>query len=281
MEPKFDFVVFDWKGTLEKKGGNKKLRQQKAMDAVKKDLSVLGHDPIHFESVYLSKTKELKHQEAEHLVNVSIRERMDMIFDLCNITSSITRNRIFNIWVKIYMDVDSPEAKLKEKESSSMLAGWKDILRILQNNGIPICLLRNSSLTGEEFQKKIDSKGAGEFFHYERNVVLSGEVGFVKPHPNAFKATLEKCGLEGLHSSNPKRILFVGNETEADVIGSNGMGWSSVLIRTTESSSNGEADYEIDDLMQLKEIVFGSYDLSDSDSDDYSGSDSDDFSDDE
>ena len=57
---RYDFICFDWKGTLEAKGGNKVAREQKALDTCKKEISPLGHDPIMFETVYRQKKREQK-----------------------------------------------------------------------------------------------------------------------------------------------------------------------------------------------------------------------------
>jgi len=54
---------------------------------------------------------------------------------------------------------------------------------------------------------------------------------------------------------DPSRILYIGDETELDVKGANGVGWTSVLVRHAEKTSNGLARYEIDNLEQLRDIV--------------------------
>ena len=49
---------------------------------------------------------------------------------------------------------------------------------------------------------------------------------------------------------------MVGNETEADISGAKGVGWKTVLYKTTEDSSHGLADHEIDSLQELLPIIF-------------------------
>ncbi|PRP81816.1 hypothetical protein PROFUN_10805 [Planoprotostelium fungivorum] len=257
---RFDFICFDWKGTLEGKGGNKHAREQKALDTVKKEISPLGHDPIMFENIYRQKKREQKEREEKTHATFTVKELLESVLDAAHISSDITRNRVINTFIRQYMSLENSNA-------TKMLPGWKKILRLIQNNNVPLCLLRNSTLTGPEFQKKIDSVGAGEFFTWDTNIILSGETGFQKPHPSVFRAAVQKCFPDG---EEPSRVLFIGNETEADVIGSNNMGWTSVLIRTTEKSSNGKADYEIDNLMELKDIIFMEDDSSEYTSDDSS-----------
>jgi FMN phosphatase YigB (HAD superfamily) len=51
-------------------------------------------------------------------------------------------------------------------------------------------------------------------------------------------------------------ICEVGNEVQADVRGGKNMGWTSVLIRSTESTSGGLADYEVDSFAELEQLFF-------------------------
>jgi FMN phosphatase YigB (HAD superfamily) len=75
-----------------------------------------------------------------------------------------------------------------------------------------------------------------------------------KPDRQIFEAALRKCELEHLQQ-NPQRIVYIGNETELDVKGGKSMGWKTVLMRTTELSSNGLADWEFDTLDQIISIL--------------------------
>jgi len=54
----------------------------------------------------------------------------------------------------------------------------------------------------------------------------------------------------------PEKILYIGNETDVDIKGGKQFGWTTVLIRNSEKSSNGLADYEIDNIKELESIVF-------------------------
>ena len=54
---------------------------------------------------------------------------------------------------------------------------------------------------------------------------------------------------------SPQRILFVGNETQVDIVGGNAMGWRTALIRGTELSSHGLAHYDCDSCYHLLRIL--------------------------
>ena len=76
--------------------------------------------------------------------------------------------------------------------------------------------------------------------------------GVGKPHKEIFEACIKKCNMGHV---KPERILFVGNETDVDVVGGKNVGWKTVLVRTTEKTSNGLADYEVDCLEEILSIL--------------------------
>jgi putative hydrolase of the HAD superfamily len=55
-------------------------------------------------------------------------------------------------------------------------------------------------------------------------MVTSQEVGFNKPHPEIFKAALKRAGVE------PAEAIYVGDQYEIDVVGSNKAGMLGILI---------------------------------------------------
>jgi len=63
-----------------------------------------------------------------------------------------------------------------------------------------------------------------ELARYFKAIVISGEVGYRKPHPEIFKRTLEKF------EASPEEVVHVGNSLEEDVVGAKGVGMYSVLV---------------------------------------------------
>jgi len=152
--------------------------------------------------------------------------------------------------------------------------------------GVPMGLIRNSSLPASAFQSKtLDAMGVTAYFHVDRNVVLSGIVGSLrralghlacaslltrllwvgldrrvdlgaeKPERRIFEALLAKCNMQQAHEHDPRSVIFIGNETQVDVVGGAAMGWTTVLLRGSESSSNGLADHECDSFEQLAVLL--------------------------
>jgi len=88
---------------------------------------------------------------------------------------------------------------------------------------------------------------------YFKVILVSGEGGYRKPHPEIFKRALEKLG------ANPKEVVHVGNSLEEDVKGAKGVGMYSVLI-TPEAIE--EADIEPDlAVPSIKEVPTAIEDL--------------------
>lgn len=63
---------------------------------------------------------------------------------------------------------------------------------------------------------------------YLQTVVISADVGVRKPSPVVFKKAMEKLGL-----SDPGKVLFVGDDVDADIIGAIEVGMVPVLISYT------------------------------------------------
>lgn len=61
--------------------------------------------------------------------------------------------------------------------------------------------------------------------------------------------------MTALQEKKPEQFLFVGNETNVDIVGGNRMGWRTCLLTTTEESSRGLATHEASTWMQLANQV--------------------------
>lgn len=59
-------------------------------------------------------------------------------------------------------------------------------------------------------QGLIDLLGLGRFFHV---VLISGQIGYRKPHPMVFEKLMDSLGVEG------QDLLYVGDDVEADIQG--------------------------------------------------------------
>ncbi|OGP61350.1 MAG: hypothetical protein A2V65_00545 [Deltaproteobacteria bacterium RBG_13_49_15] len=90
----------------------------------------------------------------------------------------------------------------------SMMPGALEILRTLQHR-YPLGLLSNFTHPPAVW-KIIEDLGLRSFF---KTVIISGEIGYRKPDPAAFSALVGQLGVES------GKVLFVGDDPEADIYG--------------------------------------------------------------
>jgi len=87
--------------------------------------------------------------------------------------------------------------------------------------------------------------------HYFDAVVTSDDAGFKKPHSKPFLMALEKLGAE------PSEAIMIGDWVERDMVGAKRVGLQTVFARYGDTAGTNEsgADYDIDDISQLLDIV--------------------------
>lgn len=82
---------------------------------------------------------------------------------------------------------------------------------------------------------------------YITEVVCSAEIGYEKPHPEAFRIARERAG-------DPAWVWMVGDNPEADVRGAEAAGIPAILVRAEDATVSRQAD----DLMGAVEIIMAS-----------------------
>ena len=87
--------------------------------------------------------------------------------------------------------------------------------------------------------------------HYFDAVVTTDDTGFKKPHAKPFLFALEKL------RANPAEAIMVGDWAERDMVGAKQVGLVTVFARygDTQNTKQSGADYDIDDILQLLDIV--------------------------
>ncbi|MGA4544084.1 HAD family hydrolase [Uniformispora flossi] len=85
-----------------------------------------------------------------------------------------------------------------------------DAVRRLTRQGWRCVLACNTERSGRARARTLDAAGLTGCF---AGSVLSGEVGYRKPHPRFYEAVVTACGVPAPH------ILFVGDHPEKDVLG--------------------------------------------------------------
>lgn len=79
---------------------------------------------------------------------------------------------------------------------------------------------------------------------YAQHIVISEEVGFLKPQPEIFDHATKLTGFE------PSQILYVGDSYRSDILGGSGYGWKTAWY-TSGSTNVVEADFVFDRFEKL------------------------------
>ncbi len=136
-------------------------------------------------------------------------------------------------------------------------------LQRLSDRGFALAILSNwpLALTIDRFA---EAKG---WMPWLRAIIVSQRVGIIKPHQLIFRAAEEALGIE---ADGGHRILHVGDDWAADVVGATRAGWRTAYLRGRQedtplpSSEPGDEmhldlrvapDLEIDELSELDPLV--------------------------
>lgn len=106
---------------------------------------------------------------------------------------------------------------------------------------------------GDSLRRSLAALGIAELFD---PVVISGELGVVKPHPRLFEVALQGLGVA------PERVLFVGDSWSSDMVGGHAAGMATChLVGLTSDQDHAERyatyrpDFTIRDLDELGQII--------------------------
>jgi HAD superfamily hydrolase (TIGR01549 family) len=130
-----------------------------------------------------------------------------------------------------------------------------ETLRWLRERGFRLGSVTNRGYGGPLFHQELRDLGLAELFEV---VVLSCDVGFMKPHPRIYRHAVEKMGLR------PEETAMVGDNMHADVEGAKALGMTAIwrrppLDELVEASADplevvGEVrpDYTIDNIGEIR-----------------------------
>lgn len=121
--------------------------------------------------------------------------------------------------------------------ASWVYPGVAAVMARLDKAGLAMGLIANTHVPGWVMDRHF--RGIG-LLHLLPVRVYSGDEGLAKPDPRIFRLARERAGLQG------KRLAYMGDRVDKDVIGASSAGWASVLFRSAQTTSDGAADCEID-----------------------------------
>jgi len=127
-------------------------------------------------------------------------------------------------------------------------------LQRIRARGFRMAVLSNWPLAAT-IDRFVEAQGWSALFDA---IVVSQRVGAIKPHPDIFRAAADELGAPG------DRILHVGDDWAADVVGASTAGWHVAYLRNRQSdtplptSSPGDnvtPDLTIDHLVDLEALI--------------------------
>ncbi|MDR2590405.1 MAG: YjjG family noncanonical pyrimidine nucleotidase [Oscillospiraceae bacterium] len=129
--------------------------------------------------------------------------------------------------------------------SKALMENSEVVVEYLYNKNYVLCVVTNGLI---EIQKpKVINSKIGKFFTH---IMVSEEVGAHKPNPLIFNTLLERLCL------NPCDVIMIGDSLKNDIQGAQNINIKNVWYNPEKNQNNTNIipDYEIYDLIQLKEM---------------------------
>lgn len=120
------------------------------------------------------------------------------------------------------------------------------LLASLKYRGYRVGVVTNSIFPGELFEPRLAELGLAG---YVDAVVSSADVGWSKPDPRPYVATLERLGIE------PQEALFIGDRLDTDIAGARAAGLRAVLIDRRSRRREGAGYLVISHLGALNDLL--------------------------
>jgi len=243
-QKKYDVIFFDWVGTLSVKSMKETIPKQEKIKAnLERIFTKLQNEEAHpslkfdaFLAQYTNSLEQLTKTKGEGCFNT--REVFTHVFDdlKLNLSSDLKESLIVEFYAL---------------KGPNLYPGAVDLLDKISKAGIKLGLIRNSTCPVEIMVERLRAAKVDKYFDI---VVMAGDTGFKKPSTQLFMKAVNDAGVTEIHNKAPKRIMYIGNEAEIDVVGANAMGWTSVLVQHTGETSD-KADFQIQKLIDLEKII--------------------------
>lgn len=124
------------------------------------------------------------------------------------------------------------------------------VVAALKRRGFHLALVSNMLLPGRLLRAKLQQAGALELFD---QVVVSSDVGFIKPHQGIFDHALAQSGLSA------GETVFVGDTYQQDIVGAKRAGMRTIWLNQRRerraAPERAAADYEIGALVELLDLI--------------------------
>lgn len=126
---------------------------------------------------------------------------------------------------------------------TQLVAGAKETLQCLGSD-YPLGVVSNL-VSSTPVRLSLEMHGLARFLSV---IVVSADVGYVKPSPVPFRQALDALGLR------PEETLFVGDDPHTDMRGAKALGMRTILLRRLAVECP-EADFAVDSLAEVVDVV--------------------------
>jgi putative hydrolase of the HAD superfamily len=126
-------------------------------------------------------------------------------------------------------------------------ASWKlydDVLPCLDAlSGYRLAVISNGD-SGQQ-RRKLERTGIASRFE---SVVISGDLGVYKPHPEIFQRSLQELGVAA------EEAVYIGDDLEADALGAQGVGMRAIWL-AREGYVGDPADFPVPVVGSLSQVI--------------------------
>ena len=165
--------------------------------------------------------------------NKILLDRLHLVFD-CPIDQSLVDRLLAHIDTMKYITIDTTSVKTIDE---------------LKQRNLQISLVSNMMLPGKLLKAKLQEANILDLFD---NIIISSDVGFIKPHPEIFQKALAQSRL------SVDEVVFIGDTYQQDIIGAKRVNLKTVWLNNRheprEMAQDNPPDFEIDSLSELLEL---------------------------
>jgi HAD superfamily hydrolase (TIGR01549 family) len=242
---RFDAVFFDSGGTLyqlEPREGVAPGMLRHEVDALAalrtaKALEGLGHvcDAVKVNEAVNAALKEFRERHARQLVY----HHGDVMLEVL---------RKLGLPVRPEDAMCLADAYAGPRYASWLFPGTAETLRALEDAGVYLGLIANTAVPSWSMDRAFHGVGLLQFFPTR---IYSGDERLAKPDTRIFELAAKRAGVTG------KRILYVGDSVEFDIVAARKAGWAAAHKRPTGAELCAEADFSFDQTPELLAFVLG------------------------
>ena len=230
---RFDCIFFDSGGTLYGAGtGSDVSPNQVASENAKRVHALLGGMGVDLD---FGPLKEALTRQEE-----LCRQRLGQAYNFFRLMEAVVRELHLPLGTEGAACL--ADAYAGPRYASWLFPGTEQTLRTLSENGYKLGIIANTTWPGFCMDRAFAGVGLLPFLNIR---IYSSDLGIQKPDPAIFRLAERVGGLEG------KRMLYVGNDVEADIKGAAAVGWSTAFRRLDHFTTSGIADLEFDHISEL------------------------------